>query len=192
MFSLRAHAIDASCGHPLLTAQRGGTAPVACAASTIVFDRGRGAVTTTSGRLLDATSDVSNAGRLPESDGGSCCVQPANRTGNVMIETMKMPVSSFARRMTHYLLAPHALYEWRCGAKFCGNTIVHTTLTFRWHHSRNRRAYSNRNGDITGSVTARIVATAPLQYYCSTSMVSILMRPMICPSPAMKLTALAR
>jgi hypothetical protein len=112
------------------TAQRAAL-PASPADNTIVFDRGRDAVITTSGRSLDATADLSNAARPPASDGGSRCVHPEIRAGSVAMKKTTTPDRSFAHRMTHYLLAPYSLYERSCGAKFGSDTIVHTMLTFR-------------------------------------------------------------
>jgi len=121
-------------------AQRGATVLVARSDNMSVFDRGRGAVITTSGKSLDATAELSKGVSLPDSNGESRSVHPASTAASVAMKTIKIPVRSFARRMTHYLLAPGVLYEWRCGAKFCSDTIVHTTLIFHCRDARNRRA----------------------------------------------------
>ena len=62
---------------------------------------------TTSGKLLAAIAELSDAARLPESDDGSRCVQPLS----VAMKTMTTLNRALARRMIHYLVVPYALYE---------------------------------------------------------------------------------
>jgi hypothetical protein len=109
---------------------------------------------------LYTTAELATAAALlPESDGGSPCVHPASRAGSVTVKTMATPVRSFARRMTHYLQAPCTSYEWRCVAKFCGDTIVHTMfiLAHEWP-----RHFARRDAEVSVEilrVRAEIVRT---------------------------------
>jgi hypothetical protein len=104
-------------------AQRDGSPAGELCDNVIVF--GRGAVMTTSGSSLDATTELSKGRGLTDSNGESRSVQPPSRA----TKTTAIPVRTFARRMIHYLFAPCVLYEYGWGAKFCSDTIVHTMLT---------------------------------------------------------------
>jgi hypothetical protein len=67
--------------------------------------------------------------KRPASRADNTIVFDRSRAGIVTMKTMATPIRSFARRITHYLQALYTPYEWRCGVKFCSDTIVHTMLT---------------------------------------------------------------